>query len=47
MTKTVKRQGHDMNREKYYRNKPFEDDKERLEYLFKLCEEMIAKENNA
>ena len=35
----------DLAMEKCYRNKPFENDEERLEYLFKLYEEMIAKEN--
>ncbi|MCK5295175.1 MAG: class I SAM-dependent DNA methyltransferase, partial [Arcobacteraceae bacterium] len=35
----------DLAIEKCYRNKPFENDEERLEYLFKLYEEMIAKEN--
>ncbi len=34
----------DLAIEKCYRNKPFENDEERLEYLFKLYEEMIAKE---
>ena len=32
-------------KEKYYRNRSFKNDKERLEYLFGLYEEMIAKEN--
>jgi len=36
----------DLAIEKCYRNKPFENDEERLEYLFKLYEEMIAKENS-
>ena len=36
----------DLAIEKCYRNKPFEDDEERLEYLFKLYEKMIAKEKN-
>jgi type II restriction/modification system DNA methylase subunit YeeA len=35
----------DLAIEKCYRNKPFENDEERLEYLFKLYEEMIAEEN--
>lgn len=30
--------------EKCYRNKPFENDEERLEYLFKMYEEMTSKE---
>ncbi|MCD6172729.1 MAG: class I SAM-dependent DNA methyltransferase, partial [Sulfurimonas sp.] len=34
----------DLAIEKCYRNKPFENDEERLEYLFRLYEEMIAKE---
>lgn len=34
----------DLAIEKCYRNKPFESDEERLEYLFKLYEEMIAEE---
>ncbi len=34
----------DLAIEKCYRNKPFENDEERLEYLFGLYEEMIAKE---
>jgi len=32
-------------KEKYYRNRSFKNDEERLEYLFGLYEEMIAKEN--
>ena len=36
----------DLAIEKCYRNKPFENDEERLEYLFKLYEEMIAKEGS-
>lgn len=32
--------------ERCYRKKPFESDEERLEYLFKLYEEMIKKEGN-
>lgn len=35
----------DLAIEKCYRSKPFANDEERLEYLFKLYEEMIAKEN--
>lgn len=35
----------DLAIEKCYRNKPFENDEERLEYLFKLYEEMIKKES--
>ncbi len=35
----------DLAIEKCYRNKPFENDEERLEYLFGLYEEMIEKEN--
>jgi len=34
----------DLAIEKCYRNKPFKNDEERLEYLFKLYEEMISKE---
>ncbi len=34
----------DLAIEKCYRNKPFQNDEERLEYLFKLYEEMTAKE---
>ena len=30
--------------ERCYRSKPFESDEERLEYLFKLYEQMIAEE---
>jgi hypothetical protein len=33
----------DLAIEKCYRNKPFENDEERLEYLFKLYEEMTNK----
>ena len=33
----------DLAIEKYYRSKPFENDQEKLEYLFKLYEEMTAK----
>ena len=36
----------DLAIEKCYRNKPFDNDEERLEYLFKLYEEMISKENS-
>lgn len=32
--------------EKCYRDKPFENDEERLEYLFKIYEEMVASEKN-
>ena len=42
------RQAHyslDLAVEKCYRAKPFENDEERLEYLFKLYEEMIVEEN--
>jgi hypothetical protein len=42
------RQAHhamDMAVEQCYRKKPFNSDEERLEYLFKLYEEMIALEN--
>jgi hypothetical protein len=35
----------DLAIEQCYRKKPFESDEERLEYLFRLYEEMIAKEN--
>jgi len=35
----------DLAIEKCYRNKPFESDEERLEYLFKLYEEMVKKES--
>ncbi|QOY55703.1 class I SAM-dependent DNA methyltransferase [Candidatus Sulfurimonas marisnigri] len=35
----------DLAIEKCYRNKPFENDEERLEYLFKLYEEMTVSEN--
>lgn len=34
----------DLAIEKCYRNKPFENDEERLEYLFKMYEEMTSKE---
>ena len=35
----------DLAVERCYRSKPFESDEERLEYLFKLYEQMIAEEN--
>lgn len=35
----------DLAIERCYRPKPFESDEERLEYLFKMYEKMIAKEN--
>jgi hypothetical protein len=35
----------DLAVEQCYRSKPFESDEERLEYLFKLYEQMIAEEN--
>ena len=34
----------DLAVERCYRLKPFESDEERLEYLFKLYEQMISKE---
>ena len=34
----------DLAVERRYRTKPFETDEERLEYLFKLYEKMIAEE---
>ena len=34
----------DLAIERCYRSKPFENDEERLEYLFKLYEQMISKE---
>lgn len=34
----------DLAVERCYRSKPFETDEERLEYLFKLYEQMIAEE---
>ena len=37
----------DLAIEKCYRNKPFESDEERLEYLFKLYGKMTAKESGA
>jgi hypothetical protein len=36
----------DLAVEQCYRSKPFESDEERLEYLFKLYEQMIAEEKN-
>jgi type I restriction-modification system DNA methylase subunit len=36
----------DLAVERCYRSKPFESDEERLEYLFKLYEQMIEKEQN-
>jgi hypothetical protein len=46
MPKGLKEAHHqlDLAIEKCYRNKPFENDEERLEYLFKLYEEMIKAE---
>ena len=35
----------DLAVERCYRSKPFASDEERLEYLFKLYEDMTAKEN--
>jgi hypothetical protein len=35
----------DLAVERCYRIKPFESDEERLEYLFKLYEQMITEEN--
>jgi hypothetical protein len=45
MPKELKEAHHqlDLAIEKCYRNKPFENDEERLEYLFKLYEEMTSK----
>ena len=34
----------DLAVERCYRSKPFDSDEERLEYLFKLYEQMIAEE---
>ena len=34
----------DLAIERCYRSKPFDNDEERLEYLFKLYEKMIAEE---
>lgn len=47
MPKGLKEAHHqlDLVIEKCYRNKPFENDEERLEYLFKLYEEMTSKGN--
>ena len=47
MPKGLKQAHHqlDLAIEKCYRNKPFENDEERLEYLFKLYEEMTSKDN--
>jgi len=36
----------DMAIERCYRSRPFESDEERLEYLFKLYEQMLAEEND-
>lgn len=36
----------DLAVERCYRSKPFESDEERLEYLFKLYEKMIAEEKS-
>lgn len=36
----------DLAVERCYRSKPFESDEERLEYLFKLYEQMIEEEQN-
>ncbi len=36
----------DLTVDRLYRTKPFTSDEERLEHLFKLYEEMVAKENN-
>ena len=36
----------DLAIERCYRDKPFESDEERLEYLFKLYEKMIEEEKN-
>lgn len=33
--------------EQYYRPKPFENDEERLEYLFRMYEEMINKDRKS
>ena len=43
------REAHHLNDlavERCYRSKPFENDEERLEYLFKLYEQMIEEERN-
>lgn len=46
MPKELKEAHHqlDLAIEKCYRNKPFENDEERLEYLFKMYEDMVKKE---
>jgi hypothetical protein len=36
----------DLAVERCYRSRPFESDEERLEYLFKLYEQMIEEEND-
>ena len=36
----------DLAIERCYRSRPFESDEERLEYLFKLYEQMIEEEKN-
>jgi hypothetical protein len=36
----------DLSIERCYRKKPFENDEERFEYLFKLYEEMVNNANN-
>ncbi|MFN5183531.1 MAG: class I SAM-dependent DNA methyltransferase [Bacteroidota bacterium] len=48
MPKGLKEAHHqlDLAVEQCYRSKPFESDEERLEYLFKLYEQMIAEEKN-
>jgi hypothetical protein len=45
----LRRAHHEMDLavEQCYRAKPFTSDEERLEYLFRLYEEMIREENNA
>jgi len=47
MTEGLRKAHHFLDRaiEQCYRTKPFESDEERLEYLFKMYEEMTAKEN--
>jgi hypothetical protein len=43
------REAHQLNDlavERFYRSKAFESDKERLEYLFRLYEQMIEEEKN-
>ena len=42
----IAHQQNDLAVEQCYRSKPFESDEERLEYLFKLYEQMIAEEKN-